>query len=71
LFCLARPLRPWKVALIAAVASAYVGVLAIPFLAEKFSYTINWSTMPVALAGGAVGAALVELIWRKSHRTLS
>ena len=71
LFCLARPLRTWKVALIVAVAAAYVGVLAIPWFAQLFNYTICWATMPVALTGGAVGAALVELIWRKSHRRLA
>ncbi|MCL2803278.1 MAG: HAD-IC family P-type ATPase [Micrococcales bacterium] len=64
LFCLARPLRPWKVALIAAVAGLYIMMVTVPWLAELFHFAVKWQAVPVAVLVGAIGAGLVEVVWR-------
>ncbi|MCL2787108.1 MAG: HAD-IC family P-type ATPase [Micrococcales bacterium] len=67
LVCLARPLRGWKLGLIAACAGAYVAVLFIPVLSTRFGYNVHLLTLPAALIAGAAGALAVELIWSRTR----
>ena len=67
LLVLARPLRTWKLALVAAMALVVVAVVAIPPLGHGI---LLFETTPervlVALVAGAIGAALVEIASRIS-----
>lgn len=68
LACLARPLKGWKVWLIVGVIVAFTAVISIPWTAARFEYSVDWATIPWAFMVGAVGAALVEMIWRIDQR---
>jgi cation-transporting ATPase E len=62
---LCRPFRTWKVALVAAMATAFVGVLAIPSLRDYFELPLPGARDMMAAVGfGAVAAAMIELSWR-------
>ena len=62
LVLLARPLRGWKLALIATCAVAFVVIILLPGLSESFRYQIDLATMPTTLLIGSIGAALVVLV---------
>lgn len=62
---LCRPLRTWKVALVASMAAAFVGVLAIPALRDYFALPLPGARDIMAAVGfGAVAAVLIEVSWR-------
>jgi cation-transporting ATPase E len=62
-----RPLRAWKVGLVAAMAAGYVVVFLVPFLREYFQLELFWgsawgySLLAVAVAGALI-AALPRLL---------
>ncbi len=68
LFCLARPLRYWKVALIAGLAMVYVGLITIPFTRTFLNLILEVPTLLLSLAYGALGIAVVELLWRRDQK---
>jgi cation-transporting ATPase E len=62
LVLVARPLHPWKLALVAAMAGIVAVVVAVPPLAEGvFLFRLTTTDVVLAVVIGAVGAALVEV----------
>lgn len=61
---LARPLRAWKLALVASMAAIAVAAIAIPPVREAFELSIPGVLLPQVLAIGAVGALGVEAVAR-------
>ncbi|MBT3164368.1 HAD-IC family P-type ATPase [Streptomyces sp. Vc74B-19] len=62
---IARPYTWWRVALVAAMAGAFVLVLAVPWLQDFFALRLVGMTMPwTAVAIAAVTAAVLEVVWR-------
>jgi len=68
LFCLARPLRYWKLALILTLAAVYVGLVTIPFTRAFLNLTVELPALFLAFAYGAAGIIVVELLWRRDQR---
>jgi cation-transporting ATPase E len=64
LICLARPLKYWKVAIIAALALIFAALVAIPFTREMLSFAVAPRELLWVLGFGAVGSICVELLWR-------
>jgi cation-transporting ATPase E len=62
LVLLARPIRGWKLGLIAGCAVAFAAAIIVPSVAERFNYAIDWSILPLTLTIGLVGAAAVTLV---------
>jgi cation-transporting ATPase E len=61
---LARPLRAWKLALVATMAGIAVTAIAIPPVRDAFELSIPGVLLPQVLAIGAVGALGVEAVAR-------
>ena len=62
---LARPLNAWRLALVLAMAGAFVGVLLIPPLRNYFDLPIPTDSMTLAAIGiGAMAAGVLEIGWR-------
>ncbi|MEV7687180.1 HAD-IC family P-type ATPase [Streptomyces bungoensis] len=62
---IARPYTWWRVALVAAMAAAFLLVLAVPALQDFFALRLVGLTLPWTAVGVAVAAAAVlELVWR-------
>jgi cation-transporting ATPase E len=60
----ARPYQWWRVALVAASASAYVVIFSIPLARKTFMLDTSDLVMTSAALGiGLVGASIIELIW--------
>ncbi|MDR0513858.1 MAG: HAD-IC family P-type ATPase [Coriobacteriaceae bacterium] len=59
---LARPLRGWKVALVAFLVVASVAMMTLPPLAAICRYSLDLSTLPVAFATSAVAMLLVCIV---------
>jgi cation-transporting ATPase E len=60
----ARPYQWWRVALVAASASAYVVIFSVPLARKTFMLdTSDLVMMSAALGIGLVGASIIELIW--------
>ncbi|MFS8085055.1 MAG: HAD-IC family P-type ATPase, partial [Acidobacteriota bacterium] len=68
LFCLARPLRYWKAALIIGPGVVFVGLITVPFTREFLSLSVQLPQMLWALGFGAAGIVFVELLWRRDQR---
>jgi cation-transporting ATPase E len=67
LVVVARPNRPWKLLLVAAMAGLVVLAVAVPVLAERlFLFRLSPTVVVVAAVLGALGAALVEVAARTS-----
>jgi cation-transporting ATPase E len=67
LLVLARPLRSWKLGLVAAMATVVVVVVSVPALAHDiFLLDVTADRVLIALVAGAIGAALVEAASRVS-----
>jgi len=66
LVVLARPFRPWKAALVAAMVGLAVLAFVVPLAAQFFNLDAPPDLVWQSLAIGAVGAALVEGIYRLS-----
>ncbi|MFF8878759.1 HAD-IC family P-type ATPase [Streptomyces flaveolus] len=61
----ARPYTWWRVLLVATMGLAFVVVLAVPWLQDFFALKLVGVTMPWTAVGvAAVGAGLLELVWR-------
>ncbi|GAA3505692.1 HAD-IC family P-type ATPase [Streptomyces prasinosporus] len=61
----ARPYTWWRVGLVAAMAAAFLVVLAVPWFQEFFALRLVGMTMPwIAVGVAAVAAATLELLWR-------
>ena len=65
LVSLARPLRGWKLGLIAACVTAFVMIISVPSIASHFRYELDFATLPITMLIGGIGAALVWLIRRE------
>ena len=63
---LARPLARWKVALLAGVGSLAVAAFVVPPLADSFRVSVPWELGVLSLGVGAVGAVLVEILFRRA-----
>ncbi|MFD7981405.1 HAD-IC family P-type ATPase [Streptomyces sp. NPDC059071] len=62
---IARPYTWWRVALVAAMAGAFLLVLVVPWLQDFFALKLVGVTMPwTAVAIAAAGSAVLELAWR-------
>ncbi|MEU8436311.1 HAD-IC family P-type ATPase [Streptomyces sp. NPDC029216] len=62
---IARPYTWWRVALVAAMAAAFLVVLAVPWLQHFFQLRLEGVTMPwIAAAIAAAAAALIEAAFR-------
>jgi cation-transporting ATPase E len=71
LLVLARPLKGWKLALVAAMAGAAAGIVAIPALGHGiFLLSPTPERLGIAVVIGAGGALLVELSYRAVERLL-
>jgi cation-transporting ATPase E len=68
LACLARPLKGWKIALIAVMAGAFILLMNIPQLAATLNYRLDLGAIAVAGAVSLVAVVAIELIWRLMHR---
>lgn len=64
LVCLARPLKAWKVGLIATMGAIFVGVLLWPWFADILEFQAVAPYSIVAFVLGIAGSLVVELIWR-------
>lgn len=68
LACLGRPLKGWKIALIASMGVLFYIAISWPWLADMLEFASVW---PYNLRGfliGLVGAVLVEVTWRLDRR---
>ncbi|WP_268220134.1 cation-translocating P-type ATPase [Streptomyces sp. EMB24] len=62
---IARPYTWWRVALVAAMAGAFLLVLAVPWLQDFFALRLVGMTMPwLAVGIAAVTAVILEFLWR-------
>ncbi|MFI6856920.1 HAD-IC family P-type ATPase [Streptomyces sp. NPDC050416] len=62
---IARPYTWWRVALVAAMAGAFLLVLVVPWLQHFFALKLVGMTMPwLAVGIAVVAAAALELLWR-------
>ncbi len=64
LVVLARPFRPWKVALVASCVGLAALAFVLPFAREFFQFAASPEVVLLSLAVGAVGAAAVEVVYR-------
>jgi hypothetical protein len=68
LFCLARPIRPWKVMLIVGVSAVFAGLIAVPFTRAFLNLAVAFPELLWVPAFAAVGVAFVEFLWRRDQR---
>ena len=61
---LARPFRPWKVALVASCVGLAALAFVLPFAREFFQFSASPQIVLLSLTVGAVGAAAVEVVYR-------
>ena len=62
----ARPYTPWRIGLVLAMAAGAVGALVVPPIADFFALAPSVGAAGLAgIAIGALGAGLVELLWRR------
>ncbi|MFH8661068.1 HAD-IC family P-type ATPase [Streptomyces afghaniensis] len=68
---IARPYTWWRVALVAAMAGAFLLVLVVPWLQHFFALKLVGMTMPwIAVGIAVVAAATLELAWRWVDRRM-
>jgi len=67
LVVLARPVKAWKAALVAAMAGIAAAAVAVPPVRDVFELDVPMTLLPQALAIGAAGAIGVELIGRRAQ----
>ncbi len=68
LMCLARPLKAWKIGLIATMALIFWLAISWPWLANILEFRSAWPYNIRGFAAGVAGALLVELVWRITQR---
>ncbi|MFD5376413.1 HAD-IC family P-type ATPase [Streptomyces griseoincarnatus] len=62
---IARPYTWWRIALVAAMAGAFLVVLAVPWLQDFFALRLVGVTLPwLAVGIAAVAAVVLEFLWR-------
>ena len=66
LVVLARPFRPWKVALLGAMVLLAVLAFVLPIVARLFTFDVPLPMLGRSLVVGAAGAAAVEAVYRLS-----
>jgi cation-transporting ATPase E len=71
LFLVARPLVPWKVALIASMGGLFALAMLIPATRRFFELYIPWTTLVESLAIGAGASAVVVVTWRVARHRLA
>jgi cation-transporting ATPase E len=62
LVLLARPIRGWKIGLIAVCAALFLAAIFTPFTAERFNYHVEWSVLPLTLTVGLAGMVAVTAV---------
>lgn len=66
---LTRPISPWRLALLIAVAAAMAGMCSIPFTRDFFMMQVTVdAALGYGVAVGAAGAVLIELFYRWARR---
>ncbi len=68
LVVLARPFRVWKAWLVAAMVAISVGSFLVPMARQFFDFSLPAALAWQSLAVGAVGAVLIEVVYRVAHR---
>ncbi len=68
LFCLARPLRVWKVGLIALMAIIFALFITLPFTQQLLGYSVQTQYIQLALGLSLIGIVSVETLWRFDQR---
>src|SRR5690606_24800297 len=68
LVVLARPFRVWKAWLVAAMVAISVGAFLVPMARQFFDFSLPAALAWQSLAVGAVGAVLIEVVYRVAHR---
>jgi cation-transporting P-type ATPase E len=68
LFCLARPLRYWKAALIVSLIAVFVGLVTIPFTRNFLNLAVQFPELLWVPGFGAAGILCVEVLWRRDRR---
>jgi cation-transporting P-type ATPase E len=68
LFCLARPLRYWKAALILGLSATFVAFITIPFTRHFLNLEVQMPELLWVIAFGAAGVFCVEVLWRRDRR---
>lgn len=71
LVCLARPMRAWKVALVAGLVGAFALLLAIPFVRELAEFELQASYLMQTFGFGALAAIGTEYFWRRNQHSKS
>jgi cation-transporting ATPase E len=73
LLIISRPLRPWKIGLVLAMAGSYLVVIALPFARDFFELTlpegIAWLVVAIAAFSGSVGVWITSLLIDHIERT--
>ena len=73
LLIISRPLRPWKIGLVLAMAGSYLVVIALPFARDFFELTlpegIAWLVVAIAAFSGSVGVWVTSLLIDHIERT--
>ena len=62
LVLLARPLKGWKLGLIATCGALFAATLAIPSIADKFNYQFDFATLPLVLVISSLSIILIYFI---------
>ncbi|MEU0114940.1 HAD-IC family P-type ATPase [Streptomyces bobili] len=69
---IARPYTWWRALLVASMGSAFVVVLAVPWLQDFFALKLIGMTMPwIAVGVAAAAAAVLEFLWRRADRRVA
>lgn len=68
LVCIARPLKLWKIGLIALMALVFVIVVSVPWLSQLLEFYLSPEHMGLLTGFTLAGCGIVELIWRLTRR---
>jgi cation-transporting ATPase E len=69
---IARPYTWWRIALVAAMGTAFLIVLAVPWLQRFFALRLVGTELPWTAVGVAVAAGItLEIVWRRLRRTMA
>lgn len=71
LVCLARPMRAWKVALVAGLVGSFAVLLAIPFVRELAEFELQASYLAQTFGFGVLVAIGTEYFWFRNQRATS
>ncbi|HET9411412.1 MAG TPA: HAD-IC family P-type ATPase [Candidatus Saccharimonadales bacterium] len=68
LICLARPLKTWKLAMVATLTTLFIAFVAVPISRDFLQFEVSATQLPWVIGFSLAGAAIVELLWRRDHR---